>query len=97
MAQAPSEPHHDGGDAAVAQVLYATVFIPVRRSVGQLLAAALACPRTSYSVVADYSLLVRLYGLLGSVIVMSTSSFFPAFREAYERGDRNWVRKNFFL
>lgn len=50
---------------------------------------------TSYAVVADYSLLLRLFGLLGSVIVLSTSSFFPAFREAYERGDRSWVRKNF--
>ncbi len=50
---------------------------------------------TSYAVVADYSLLLRLFGLLGSVIVLSTSSFFPAFREASERGDRNWVRKNF--
>jgi len=51
---------------------------------------------TSYAVVADYSLLLRLFGLLSSIIVLSTSSFFPAFREAYERGDRDWVRKNFF-
>lgn len=51
---------------------------------------------TSYSLVADYSLLLRLYTLAGTVIVLSTSSFFPAFREAFEKGDRHWVRKNFF-
>lgn len=51
---------------------------------------------TSYSLVADYSLLLRLYSLAGTVFVLSTSSFFPAFREAFEKGDRNWVRRNFF-
>jgi O-antigen/teichoic acid export membrane protein len=49
----------------------------------------------NYRVVADYSLLLRLYSLAGTVIVLSTSSFFPAFREAFERGDRGWVRSNF--
>jgi O-antigen/teichoic acid export membrane protein len=51
---------------------------------------------TSYSLVADYSLLLRLYSLAGTVFVLSTSSFFPAFREAFEKGDHNWVRRNFF-
>ena len=51
---------------------------------------------TSYSLVADYSLLFRLYTLAGTIFVLSTSSFFPAFREAFEKGDRSWVRKNFF-
>jgi O-antigen/teichoic acid export membrane protein len=50
---------------------------------------------TSYAVVADYSLLLRIYLLAATVIVLSTSSFFPAFREAHERGDRSWVRRNF--
>ncbi len=50
---------------------------------------------TNYSVVADYSLLFRLYALAGTVFVLSTSSFFPAFREAFEKGDRGWVRRNF--
>jgi O-antigen/teichoic acid export membrane protein len=50
---------------------------------------------TSYTVVADYSLLLRIYLLAATVIVLSTSSFFPAFREAHERGDRQWVRRNF--
>lgn len=48
-----------------------------------------------YSLVADYSLLLRLYTLAGTVMVLSTSSFFPAFREAFEKGDRPWVRRNF--
>ena len=51
---------------------------------------------TSYSLVADYSLLFRLYTLAGTIFVLSTSSFFPAFREAFEKGDRSWVRRNFF-
>jgi O-antigen/teichoic acid export membrane protein len=51
---------------------------------------------TNYELVADYSLLQRLYTLAGTVFVLSTSSFFPAFREAFEKGDRQWVRRNFF-
>jgi len=49
----------------------------------------------NYSVVADYSLLSRLYGMVGTVVVLATSPFFPAFREASERGERAWVRRNF--
>lgn len=48
-----------------------------------------------YTVVADFTLLSRLYGLVGSVVVLATAPFFPAFREAYERGERIWVRRNF--
>ena len=50
----------------------------------------------TYDVVADYTLLFRLYGLFGTVVVLATSPFFPAFREAFERGERAWVRRNFF-
>ena len=50
---------------------------------------------TSLSTVGDYSLLLRLSGLLGSITVLATSSFVPAFREAHERGDRDWVRRSF--
>ncbi len=49
----------------------------------------------SYALVAEYSLLFRLYVMVGTVVVLATSSFFPAFREAFERGERGWVRENF--
>ena len=51
--------------------------------------------RTDLKVVADYSIIWRLYMLLIGVIVLSTSSFIPSFRESYERGDHNWMRSSF--
>ena len=50
---------------------------------------------SSLSEVADYSLLLRVGGLLAGVAILATSPFVPAFREAYERGDGDWVRINF--
>jgi len=47
------------------------------------------------STVADYSLLLRLCGGIVSLVILSTSPFFPAFREAFERGDTGWVRVSF--
>jgi O-antigen/teichoic acid export membrane protein len=47
------------------------------------------------SAVAEYSLLLRLCGFIVSLAILSTSPFVPAFREAFERGDRSWVRVSF--
>jgi O-antigen/teichoic acid export membrane protein len=50
---------------------------------------------TNLSVVADYSILMRLYSAYGGVLLMATRSFVPSFREAYDRGDHVWIRKGF--
>jgi O-antigen/teichoic acid export membrane protein len=51
--------------------------------------------RAGLGTVAEYSLLWRLYVVVMSVILMSTSSFIPSFREAVERGDAAWARRTF--
>lgn len=51
--------------------------------------------RTSFGIVADYSVISRLYVLLMGVIALSTYSFIPSFRESYERGDHDWMRASF--
>lgn len=51
--------------------------------------------RCSLSVVADYSVVMRLYIAAMGMVQMSTSSFLPSFREAWERGDRAWMRAAF--
>jgi O-antigen/teichoic acid export membrane protein len=51
--------------------------------------------RSTLETVADYSVINRLYVLIMGVISLSTYSFLPPFREAFERGERDWVRLNF--
>lgn len=51
--------------------------------------------RSTLETVADYSVINRLYLLTMGVITLSTSSFLPPFREAFERGEQVWVRVNF--
>ena len=51
--------------------------------------------RSTLETVADYSVINRLYLLIMGVISLSTYSFLPPFREAFERGERDWVRLNF--
>ncbi|HET8567525.1 MAG TPA: lipopolysaccharide biosynthesis protein [Candidatus Limnocylindria bacterium] len=51
--------------------------------------------RCNLSVVADYSILMRLYLLAMSLIQASTASFVPSFREAHERRDVAWMHASF--
>jgi O-antigen/teichoic acid export membrane protein len=51
--------------------------------------------RSGLPVVADYSVVMRIYLLLASFISLGTGSFVPSFREAFERGDREWLRRSF--
>jgi O-antigen/teichoic acid export membrane protein len=51
--------------------------------------------RSTLETVADYAVINKLYVLTMGVISLSTYSFLPPFREAFERGDRDWVRLNF--
>lgn len=44
---------------------------------------------------ADYVLLMRVMQIFVGVVVLSTSAFVPPYREAFERGDRHWVRAGF--
>jgi O-antigen/teichoic acid export membrane protein len=57
--------------------------------------AIILAHRCDLAVVADYSILMRLYALAIGVIHMSTASFLPSFREAVERGDHPWMRASF--
>jgi O-antigen/teichoic acid export membrane protein len=57
--------------------------------------AIILAHRCDLAVVADYSILMRLYALAIGVIQMSTASFLPSFREAVERGDHAWMRASF--
>lgn len=51
--------------------------------------------RASLAIVTDYSVLVKLYAVIASFIVLSTYSFVPSFREAFERGDIGWMKNSF--
>jgi len=51
--------------------------------------------RTDLDTVTDYSIWMRLFTLTGTVMVLSTSSFLPTFRESYERGEHAWMRTSF--
>lgn len=51
--------------------------------------------RCNLVVVADYAILMRVYLLTIGLIQMSTASFVPSFREAFERGEHAWVRASF--
>ena len=51
--------------------------------------------RSGLQTVTDYALAMRLYLLLASFVSLGTNAFVPSFREAYERGDRGWLRRSF--
>jgi O-antigen/teichoic acid export membrane protein len=46
-------------------------------------------------VVVDYSILMRLYFPIAVLIQALTQSFFPALRDARERGELGWMRRSF--
>lgn len=50
---------------------------------------------SSLSAVAEYTIAMKLYLVLASLITMATASFIPAFREAFESGDLQWLRHAF--
>jgi O-antigen/teichoic acid export membrane protein len=51
--------------------------------------------RADLATVADYSIVLRVYLVIISLIQLGTASFVPTFREAYERGDRAWALRAF--
>ena len=51
--------------------------------------------RAGLAVTGDYSIVLRIYVLLGSLIVLGTGAFVPTFREAAERGEHAWMRRGF--
>jgi len=51
--------------------------------------------RCNMSVVASYSIAMRVFLLVIAVVHVGTGSFVPALREAYERGDHDWARRAF--
>lgn len=57
--------------------------------------AILVAHRCDLTVVADYSIVMRLYLLFMGFIQLSTQSFVPSFRESQERGDHAWTRRSF--
>jgi O-antigen/teichoic acid export membrane protein len=58
----------------------------------QLIVAA----RVDLATVAEYDLLFKIYLVVMGLIALSTSSFAPTFREAFERGDLAWMRRSFW-
>lgn len=44
---------------------------------------------------ADYAVITRIVQIFSGLVIVTTSAFFPALREAMERGDRPWVREGF--
>jgi len=50
---------------------------------------------TNLTTVADYSIIIKLQVVLSGVLLWSTNSFIPTFREARERGDFAWMRLSF--
>jgi O-antigen/teichoic acid export membrane protein len=51
--------------------------------------------RSGLSTVTDYSVALRLYAVMASMIQLGTASFVPPLREAYERGDTAWAPRAF--
>ena len=51
--------------------------------------------RCDMSVVASYSIAMRVFLLVIAVVHVGTNSFVPALREAYEHGDHDWTRRAF--
>jgi O-antigen/teichoic acid export membrane protein len=52
--------------------------------------------RAGLSTVAEYDLLFKVYVTASLLVVLTTSSFGPSFREAYERGELGWMRRSFW-
>jgi O-antigen/teichoic acid export membrane protein len=52
--------------------------------------------RVDLTTVAEFDLLFRIYVLISGLVVLSTSSFIPTFREAFERGDHAWMHRSFW-
>jgi len=57
--------------------------------------AIMLAHRCDMSVVASYSIAMRVYLMVISIVQIGTNSFVPALREAYERGDHDWTRRAF--
>lgn len=57
--------------------------------------ALILAHRAGLGVVTDYSVLWRVYVTVVGLIAMGTGSFVPSFREAFERGDREWLTRSF--
>jgi O-antigen/teichoic acid export membrane protein len=51
--------------------------------------------RASLGTVADYSVIMRVYMVAIGMIAVSTATFLPPLREAFDRGDLPWVRLGF--
>jgi len=56
----------------------------------------LLASRAGLGVTAEYDLLMRIYVLSLTLITVSSASFAPAFREALERGEPEWMRRTFW-
>ena len=52
--------------------------------------------RTGLATVAEYDLLLRIFVLTTALITVTTASFAPTFREAFERGETAWLRRSFW-
>jgi O-antigen/teichoic acid export membrane protein len=52
--------------------------------------------RAGLSTVAEYDLLMRIFLLTTMLISVSTASFVPTFRESWERGELDWMRRGFW-
>jgi O-antigen/teichoic acid export membrane protein len=52
--------------------------------------------RAGLDVVAEYDVLLRVYSFASLLIVTGTASVAPAFRESWERGEIDWVRRTFW-
>ncbi len=44
---------------------------------------------------AEYAVIIRIVQIFSGLVIFTTSAFFPAYREAMERGDRPWVQEGF--
>lgn len=90
----PSAVSREAARALLARSLPLFLFQLGALAVSETQAIVLA-HRCDLAVVADYSILMRVYTLVVGVIQVSTSSFLPSFREASERGDHAWMRASF--
>lgn len=52
--------------------------------------------RAGLATVAEYDILFKIYVLTIGLITLSTSSFAPTFREAFERNELGWMRRSFW-
>jgi O-antigen/teichoic acid export membrane protein len=52
--------------------------------------------RAGLGTVAEYDILLRIFVLTTALTTVTSSSFAPTFREAYERGELGWMRRSFW-